>query len=127
MTEIFRGMLTILSSHVHSLMDELRVHIRSFNPDTSPTPLDEVDGFRNTNGFWNLILEVVLNLYVLTVSFFGVILTLVLAVIAYPFRLFGDFYANLFINSKLGPGPIAFIEPTIHEQETKNGSGKSKK
>ena len=97
MTELYRGLLHVLTTNFNNLIDTLRNHIRSFNQKTT----DE-GNFLDVGvlGFWNLMLEVVFTLFVLISLTIGVILTAGLAVSAYPFVAFLTYSRNLLVGTR---------------------------
>ena len=82
MTELYRGLLQILSSKLNALIEHLRAHIRSFRKETT-NPSNYFDV--GVIGFWNLQLEIIYTLFVLLCLVSGILLTAILAIISYPF------------------------------------------
>ncbi len=97
MTELYRGLLYVLTTNFNNLIDTLRNHIRSFNQNTTD------DGnFLDVGvlGFWNLMLEIVFILYVLIILTVGIVLTATLAIGAYPFVAFLTYSRNLLVGTR---------------------------
>lgn len=95
MTELFRGILDILNANIIRLGASIKSHIRKTNP-TPNKDEDEDWASYKIAGFWNLMLELVFNVYIIFMLFTGVILTWVMALIGYPFRLIYGIFANMF-------------------------------
>jgi len=97
MTELYRGLLYVLTTNFNTLIEVLRDHIRSFKRKTN----DE-GNFLDVGvlGFWNLILEVIFTLFVLLCLVAGVLLTVFLAVAAYPVVAFLTYSSNLLVGTR---------------------------
>ena len=81
MTELYRNLLLVLTNKFNEIILTLRKNIRTINKKN----LDYTSSIDvGVSGFWNLLLEIVFTLYSIICLFVGVILTLVLAVLAYP-------------------------------------------
>lgn len=81
---LFRGTLDILYAHHSSTRDKLNQHIRKFD---DPSDGDAYKS-TNTNGFWRLILELVLNLYLVISLSVGILLNCAVVLLAWPFSSF---------------------------------------
>lgn len=93
MTELYRGLLLVLTENFNELIAGLRDHIRSFNKN----PGSEVI---TTFGFWNLILEIIFTVFVILCLFVGVTLVFTLAVFAYLPKALLDYSAWLLKNTR---------------------------
>lgn len=81
MTELYRGLLLVLTSKFYELILSFRSHVQSFNQETSdPNNYFDV----GVLGFWNLILEITLTLFSLMCLILGVSLVAVLSIVFYP-------------------------------------------
>lgn len=97
MTELYRGLLLVLHVNFNNLIETLRNHIRSFKQKTH----DE-GNFLDVGvlGFWNLILEVIFTLFSLLCLVLGVLLTVGLAIAAYPFVGLLTYSSNLLVGTR---------------------------
>ena len=85
MTELYRGLLLVLTNKFNELILAFRTHVQSFKRDTTdPSNYFDVDVL----GFWNLMLEIVLTLFSLTCLVMGVSLVAALAIVFYPCHAF---------------------------------------
>lgn len=81
MTELYRGLLLVLTEKFTDLIATLRMHIRMFRDPAGESILDA-----GVSGFWNFILEVIFTLFVIGCLCAGITLTAVLAIVAYPLK-----------------------------------------
>jgi hypothetical protein len=82
MTELYRGILLVLTNKFNELIVSFRTHTQSFKQET----LDPDNYFDvGVLGFWNLMLEIVLTLFALSCLVIGVSLVATLAIVFYPF------------------------------------------
>jgi len=106
MTELYRGLLLVLTNKFNELIVSFRTHIQSFrNETTDPTNYFDV----GVIGFWNLMLEIVLTLFALGCLVTGVSLVAGLAIVFYPCHGFVK-YSSLVLRNIRTP------EPTIKEK-----------
>lgn len=101
MTELYRGLLLVLTEKFYELILSFRTHIQSFNRDTTNSENYFDVGIL---GFWNLMLEIVLTLFSLSCLTFGVTLVAGLAVIFYPCHAVIK-YSELVLRNTRGPQP----------------------
>ena len=95
MTDLYRGLLLVLTNKFNELIVAFRTHIQSFKEETQdPDSYFDV-GFL---GFWNLMLEIVLTLLSLSCLVIGVSLIAVLAMVFYPCHAFLR-YSSLILKS----------------------------
>jgi hypothetical protein len=80
MTDLYRGLLLVLTEKFTDLISTLRMHIRLYRSMDSNI-LD-----MGVSGFWNLMLEVIFTLFGIGCLCAGILLTAVLAVFAYPLK-----------------------------------------
>jgi hypothetical protein len=116
MTELYRGLLTILTTSLNELMLKFKAHIRGFN--TIEEHLDaEID--LGVMGFWNLMLEIIMDFYVITAKFFGIVLLSILAVVFYPgfaiLNIISRSFRGIFADSELRR-----IEAKIQQNNVEN-------
>jgi len=81
MTELYRGLLMVLTEKFTDLISTLRVHIRLFRNPGKESFLDV-----GVAGFWNLMLEVIFTLFIISCLSAGILLTAVLAIFSYPMK-----------------------------------------
>ena len=81
MTDLYRGLLSIFTSKFYNMIEVLRNHTRSFKSETAD-PSNYLDV--GILGFWNLILEIILTLFVIGCLTIGIVLLLSLAIVSYP-------------------------------------------
>lgn len=111
MTELYRGLLLVLTNKFYELILAFRTHIQSFNEEThDPNNYFDVGVF----GFWNLMLEIVLTLLSLSCLIVGVSLIATLAIVFYPCHAFLS-YASFVLKSTRNPSS----EATPEKVETK--------
>jgi len=114
MTELYRGLLLVLTNKFNELILSFRMHIQSFKQDTSdPSNYFDVDVL----GFWNLMLEIVFVLYTLICLTSGVILISILAVLFYPCHAFLR-YTSLILRNIKSPPPEPVIKDNIQSTFT---------
>lgn len=99
MTELYRGLLFVLTSKFNELIEAFRVHVRSFNLNTSD-PENFLD--LGVLGFWNFILEVIFTLFCLSGLVIGVLLTVNLAIVSYPFSALLKYSSKLLYHTRNG-------------------------
>ena len=88
MTELYRGLLYLLTERFFSTIECFRDHIRGFKPKTEdPTMYFDV----GVIGFWNLLLEIVLTVFSLVCLMTGIVLITTLAIVFYPFHALARF------------------------------------
>lgn len=81
MTELYRGLLLVLTNKFNELILSFREHVQSFRNQT-----DDPNNYFDVGviGFWNLMLEIVLTLFALGCLVIGVSLIASLAIVFYP-------------------------------------------
>lgn len=99
MTELYRGLLTVLTDKFNNLIETLRKHIRSFRKETKDQSIYFDVGII---GFWNLMLEIFFTLFVFVCLLSGILLTAVLAIVAYPFAAILN-YSSLLLKGVRNP------------------------
>jgi hypothetical protein len=116
MTELYRGLLLVLTNKFNELIVSFRTHIQSFNEETQ-----DPDSYFDVGvlGFWNLMLEIILTLLSLSCLVVGVSLIAVLAIVFYPCHAFLR-YSSLIVKSTRHPESSQLslekkVEPTVEE------------
>lgn len=92
MTELYRGLLYLLTEKFFSCIEVFRDHIRSFNPNTTDT---ESYFDLHVLGFWNLVLEIIFTLFSITCLTAGILMLVGLALVAYPLEAVLTFSAKM--------------------------------
>jgi len=127
MTELYRGLLLVLTEKFTELISTLRMHIRSFrNESADPNSYMDV----GVSGFWNFILEVIFTLFAIGCLSAGVVLTAMLAIVAYPLKvtLNVSSYVLRSIRHPQQEGQFEKISPELDDPIiTKKADGKEKK
>ena len=102
MTELYRGLLLVLTVKFNELILAFRTHIQSFKIQT-----DDPENYFDVGvlGFWNIMLEVVLTLFSLLCLIAGVSLVASLAIVFYPCYAFIR-YTSLVLRNIRAPEPI---------------------
>jgi hypothetical protein len=128
-TELYRGILLILFGKYNDLVITLRDHVRSYKQTTSD-PSNYLDV--GVMGFWNLMLEISLTVFGISVLTAGVALVAALALIFYPLAAFLNF-GSLVVKNTKNPADDATslkekIPPVMEEQPVilKNPHAKEK-
>jgi hypothetical protein len=127
MTELYRGLLLVLTEKFTDLISTLRMHIRSFRSE-SKDPSNYMDV--GVSGFWNFILEVIFTLFAISCLSAGVVLTAMLAIIAYPLKatLNVSSYVLRSIRHPQQEGQFGKISPEFDDPIiSKKADGKEKK
>ena len=109
MTELYRGLLLVLTNKFNELILAFRQHIQSFNQETKD-PENYFDV--GVLGFWNLMLEISLTLFSLSCLLMGVGLIAALAIVFYPLHAVLQYSALLIKNTRHPPQDI----PTLNEE-----------
>ena len=125
--EIYRGILDILHKNHNTVREDFKRHLRKFDD-------PEVQKDRDSNvcyGFWRMMLENFLAIYIHISLGFGILLVLLLCLIAWPFTLMISVYSGI-SNRR-----IEYVDPQMLEQlntyhldnkkEPTNGTSRSKK
>jgi hypothetical protein len=103
MLELYRGIIDIFVIHHQSVAGDLRKHIRSFNDGKT-----EENNF-GVRGFWNLLLEITLRIFVAIYSFAGTILIVSLAIAFFPLHAMMIATINI-LNHRGTPFPPEMID-----------------
>ena len=99
MTELYRGLLLVVTTKFYELILAFRSHIRSFKEQTSD-PYNYFDV--GVLGFWNLILEIIFIMFSLICLIAGISLIAVLAIGVYPLYAILQ-YSSLLIKNTRNP------------------------
>lgn len=99
MTELYRGLLLVVTTKFYELILAFRSHIRSFKEQTSD-PYNYFDV--GVLGFWNLILEIIFIMFSLLCLIAGISLIAVLAVGVYPLYAILQ-YSSLLVKNTRNP------------------------
>jgi hypothetical protein len=104
--EIYRGILDILHKNSNTLRDDIKRHIRKF---------DDPEVYKDTEvnvcyGFWRMMLESFYNIYLHLSLGFGMLLTLILCLFAWPFTLMISVYSGILSRR------VEYVDPQMLEQ-----------
>lgn len=100
MTELYRGLLLVLTVKFIDLITTVRDLIRDFKQQTS----DDTNYLDvGVMGFWNLMLEVVFTMYGVICLTVGIVLTAGLAVMFYPLAAVLNACSLMLINTRQAP------------------------
>jgi uncharacterized membrane protein len=105
MLELYRGLIDIFVNHNESITTNLRSHIRNFNDGKTDSHSLGVPGF------WNLLLEITMAIFVRICSFAGIILIASLAILFFPLYAFMKGVYSI-LDHRATPFPPEMIEPT---------------
>jgi len=103
MTELYRGLLLVLTEKFIDLISTLRMHIRLFRNPAGETLLDV-----GVSGFWNFVLEVIFTLFAIGCLSAGILLTAGLAIFAYPLKALLNMSASVLKSIK---NPLHEVQP----------------
>lgn len=104
--EIYRGILDILHKNSNMLRDDIKRHIRKF---------DDPEVFKDKDinicyGFWRMMLECFYSIYAHVSLGFGMLLTLILCLFAWPFTLMISVYSGMLQRR------VEYVDPQMLEQ-----------
>lgn len=103
MTELYRGILLVLTNKFYELILSLRSHIQSFKLETT----DQNNYFDvGVLGFWNLMLEIIMTIFSMLCLLLGVMLIAGLAVGFYPLHAVVRYCSLLLKNTRNPPQDI---------------------
>ncbi len=97
MTELYRGLLLVITNKFYELILSFRTHIQMFKKETTD-PLNYFDV--GVFGFWNLMLEITVTLFALACMTIGVSLIASLAIVFYPFHAVLSYAALVLKNTR---------------------------
>lgn len=102
MTELYRMLLLVITEKLDELKTDLRTQIRTFHPHVPDAEKDQHRLDLGVSGFWNFLLEVVFNLYVVLCYAISVALIASLAVVFYPLNAVLTLMTSMFRQTHLG-------------------------
>ena len=109
MTALYRMLLLVITRKLDELKSELLTQIRSFRPDVPESEKNKYQIDLEVAGFWNFMLEVVFNFYIIICYAISIALIAVLAIVCYPFN------AILSIMASLLRGSTAYSHTLVEE------------
>ena len=128
---IYRGILDILHQNNTKLREDVKKHIRSFDVKITKDNKES----QLCYGFWRMMLESFLNIYIHLSLGFGIVLTLFLCLLAWPFTFILNMYSSTIYsriqyveldqNQKLDPLDPYHLEKNQVNKEKKNGTSRS--
>ena len=102
MTELYRMLLLVITQKLDELKTELCTQIRTFH---QHVPDEEKDQHRldlGVSGFWNFLLEVVFNFYIILCYAISVTLISILAIVFYPLNAVLTLLTSMFRQTHIG-------------------------
>lgn len=102
MTELYRMLLLVITQKLDELKTELCTQIRTFH---QQVPDEEKDQHRldlGVSGFWNFLLEVVFNFYIILCYAISVTLISMLAIVFYPLNAVLTLLTSMFRQTHMG-------------------------
>lgn len=110
MTELYRGLLLVVTTKFYELILAFRSHIRSFKEQTS-----DPDNYFDVGvlGFWNLMLEIVFIMFSLICLIAGISLIASLAVGVYPLYAILQYSSLLIKNTRNPPAELPVLKEKI--------------
>jgi hypothetical protein len=102
MTELYRMLLLVITEKLDELKTDLRTQIRTFY---QQVPDEEKDQHRldlGVSGFWNFLLEVVFNFYIILCYTISISLISSLAVVFYPLNAVLSLLTSMFRQTHIG-------------------------
>lgn len=113
MTELYRGLLLVLTNKFNELIMAFRSHVRSFNQ-----AADDPENYFDVGivGFWNLMLEIVLTVFTLLCLVLGVVLIAGLAITFYLPYAFLQYGSLLLRNTRNPPPEIPVLTDKNQEE-----------
>lgn len=84
MTELYRMLLLVITQKLDELKTEVRTQIRTFHPHVPDSEKDQHRLDLGVSGFWNFMLEVVFNFYIILCYAISITLISSLAIVFYP-------------------------------------------
>lgn len=109
MTELYRGLLLVLTGKFNELILAFRTHIQSFKQATNdPDNYFDVDVL----GFWNLMLEISMTLFAIVCLLTGLTLIAILAMTFYPCHAFLRYSSLMLKNIKTPQAEVINKEKT---------------
>lgn len=109
MLELYRGLIDILIFQSRVMDEKTIFHIRGFNNGQTDS-----NNF-GVSGFWNLLLEIAFIMFNKIIVAFGIVLTVVLAIIFFPLHALCVAMLNI-LNHRAEVVDPTFIEPIVDKK-----------
>ena len=116
--KLFRGILDILHVNYDNTRSRLNQHIRTFDKPSQKSSTD----MEAVSGFWRMVFELVLNLYLVFTLSLGILLSFAIVLIVWPFSLCVIAYTSILnheSNEHLRQPIEPVLEPITNEKPTK--------
>lgn len=112
MTELYRGLLLVLTNKFNELILAFREHIQTFQKETK-----DPDNYFDVGvlGFWNLMLEITLTLFSLSCLIIGVGLVAILAIIFFPLYAVLQYLALILKNTRNPQSDILTLKEQLNQ------------
>ena len=116
MTELYRGILLVLTNKFYELILALRTHIQSFKLETT----DQNSYFDvGVLGFWNLMLEIIMTIFSMLCLISGILLIATLAIWFYPLHAVIQYCSLVLRHTRNPPTEIpVLVEKIDHTNES---------
>jgi len=128
MLHLYRGLIDILNARAGALNEDFKQHIQTHRQYQERDVENHVNSY-GTDGYWNLILEIIFLVYIKFVHVAGIALIATLAIVFFPLSGMLAIVENMFF--KLNKEQRAFMEaqehvlsepkPTVMEAQNEQG------
>jgi hypothetical protein len=119
--KLFRGILDILHANYDTTRSRLNQHIRTFDKPSQKSSTD----MEAVSGFWRMVFELVLNLYLVFTLSLGILLSFAIVLIVWPFSLCVIAYTSI-LNHESNQPPRQTVEPVLEPIPNDNPIKESK-
>ena len=135
MTELYRMLLLVITRKLDELKTEVRTQIRTFHPIVPESERDQHRLDLGVSGFWNFMLEVVFNFYIILCYAISITLISTLAIVFYPLNAILTLLSSMFRQTHSGmflpqeePAMTDRVPPTLDLDPViiKKSNGKEK-
>ena len=102
MTELYRMLLLVITEKLDELKTNIRDQIRIFHPVVPDSERDQHRLDLGVSGFWNFMLEVVFNFYIILCYAISISLISALAIVFYPLNAILTLLTSMFRQTHVG-------------------------
>lgn len=119
MTELYRMLLLVITEKLDELKTNIRDQIRTFHPVIPESERDQHRLDLGVSGFWNFMLEVVFNFYIILCYAISISLISALAIVFYPLNAILTLLTSMFRQTHVGmfmpheEPPLDKVPPTL--------------
>lgn len=107
MLHLYRGLIDILNARASALNEDFKQHIQTHRQYHERDVENHVNSY-GTDGYWNLILEIIFLIYIKFVHVVGIVLIATLAIVFFPLSGLLAIFENMFF--KLNKEQRAFMD-----------------